>query len=232
MRGYNALRGASNLFLSNPRTTWTGHDRRGRRYSPRAATTERAYSPAMGSTQAWRDILAHWREVLAELPPCPVPAAAKQNNPSPEIRKALDAARDDIAAALGETEPLARYMIRRAVRFLGEEAVREVVARAHAIDQAGGLRRRDGQRRTVGGVFFNVLRWQVSPPMWRKIEGEFGKTDSATTAPAAAKETAPAVKARTAVVVKPAAPMPVAKTAVSAVPSRLGRRRVARSPSP
>ncbi len=75
-----------------------------------------------------------------------------------------------IAAQLGETEQLPRRQIARALTTLGEERVRALVARALAIEAQGGLMLSDGsRRRTLGGVFFQLLRKDVTPAERRAI---------------------------------------------------------------
>ena len=75
-----------------------------------------------------------------------------------EARASLAVA-DEISDALGETEEVPRRQIRRAVRTLGAERVRAFLAEARAIEAAGGELLPDGsRRRTVGGVFFRLVR--------------------------------------------------------------------------
>jgi phosphorylated adapter RNA export protein len=69
-----------------------------------------------------------------------------------------------IADQLGETEALPRRQIRRAVRALGEERARALLAEALAIEAVGGELLPDGsRRRTPGGVFFRLVRGAASP---------------------------------------------------------------------
>ena len=75
-----------------------------------------------------------------------------------------------IAAQLGESEPLPRRQIARALATLGEERVRALVAEALALEAQGGLMLPDGsRRRTLGGVFFQLLRKGVTPAERRVI---------------------------------------------------------------
>jgi len=75
---------------------------------------------------------------------------------------ALAPVADEIAARLGETEEEPIRQIRRAVRLLGEHRVRTVVARALDVEAAGGMMRADGsQKRSLGGVFFILMRDDV-----------------------------------------------------------------------
>ena len=72
---------------------------------------------------------------------------------------ALASVADEIAARLGETEEEPIRQIRRAVRLLGEHRVRTIVARALDVEASGGMMRADGsQKRSVGGVFFVLMR--------------------------------------------------------------------------
>ncbi len=75
---------------------------------------------------------------------------------------ALAPVADEIAARLGETEEKPIRQIRRAVRILGEHRVRTVVARALDVEASGGMMRADGsQKRSLGGVFFILMRDDV-----------------------------------------------------------------------
>ncbi len=75
---------------------------------------------------------------------------------------ALQAIVDEIVTQLGETEEEPIRQINRAVRILGEHRVRTVVARALDIEAAGGMMRADGsQKRSLGGVFFILMRDDV-----------------------------------------------------------------------
>ena len=68
-----------------------------------------------------------------------------------------------IADQLGEAEELPRRQIVRAVRVLGEDQARAVLAEALAIEAAGGELLPDGsRRRTVGGIFFRLVRRTAS----------------------------------------------------------------------
>jgi hypothetical protein len=80
-----------------------------------------------------------------------------------------------IAAQLGETAPGARATIWRAVRTLGPERAQAFVAQALEVEANGGMLIPDGSRtRTLGGIFFYLVRTQVSDKeaiainvMWR-----------------------------------------------------------------
>ena len=74
-----------------------------------------------------------------------------------------------IAAALGETISQARTQIRRIVRHLGPEDAQRYVAEAQRVEAAGGMLLPDGsRRRTLGGVFFVLIR-NALPEEERKI---------------------------------------------------------------
>jgi len=76
----------------------------------------------------------------------------------------------EIAARLGETAPEPARLIARALRLLGEERVQAIVARALEVEAAGGMMVPDGsRRRTVGGVFFYLLRTTVGQKDWYRI---------------------------------------------------------------
>ena len=72
---------------------------------------------------------------------------------------AVSVTADTIADQLGETEELPRRQVRRVVRTLGEDRARALLAEALAIEAAGGELLPDGsRRRTVGGLFFRLVR--------------------------------------------------------------------------
>jgi hypothetical protein len=76
----------------------------------------------------------------------------------------------EIAAQLRETEAFPLRQIARAVATLGEERVRAFVAEALAIEEQGGLMLPDGsRRRTLGGVFFHLVRQGVTRDERRAI---------------------------------------------------------------
>jgi len=83
---------------------------------------------------------------------------------------ALQAIADEIATQLGETEEEPIRQIRRAVRVLGEERVRALVAQTREIEAAGGLMLPNAQRRrTPGGVFFHLMRRGIEHKEWYRI---------------------------------------------------------------
>jgi len=63
-----------------------------------------------------------------------------------------------IAAVLGETMPPPIRIITRAVDRLGPDRARALLGQALTIEAAGGLTLPDGRRRTLGGVFFHLVR--------------------------------------------------------------------------
>ncbi len=90
----------------------------------------------------------------------------------------------EIATQLGETEPEPTRQIARALRVLGTERVRALVDQALEVEAAGGMMLPDGsRRRTVGGVFFHLVRSGISKQEMRAIFW-LGPTTSATSTPA------------------------------------------------
>ncbi len=76
----------------------------------------------------------------------------------------------EVAAQLGETEAVPLRQIARAMATLGEERVRAFVAEALAVEARGGMMLPDGsRRRTVGGVFFHLVRQGVTRDERRAI---------------------------------------------------------------
>ncbi len=63
---------------------------------------------------------------------------------------------------LGETEPEPLQHLYRAVRTLGEDRVRALVMQAQVVEENGGMLVPDGSRkRTLGGVFFHLVRTEM-----------------------------------------------------------------------
>jgi len=79
------------------------------------------------------------------------------------VAPAVAALAASIADQLGETATLPRAQIERAVRHLGEERAGGLLAEALALQAAGGELLPDGSRaRTVGGIFFRLVRHRAS----------------------------------------------------------------------
>src|SRR3712207_3263835 len=68
----------------------------------------------------------------------------------------------DIARRLRETEAGPISTINRIVRRLGQEAAIDWVNQAETIEAAGGMTLPDGKRRTLGGVFFKIVKDSIS----------------------------------------------------------------------
>jgi len=101
-------------------------------------------------------------------------------------RATIDVIAGEIAVQLGETEEEPIRQIKRAVRILGEHRVRTVVARALDVEAAGGMLRTDGsQKRSLGGVFFVLMRDDVGRKDFYRIfkgghQQRIGETGAAT----------------------------------------------------
>jgi hypothetical protein len=67
-----------------------------------------------------------------------------------------------IAQQLGETERMPLAQIRRIVEHLGPEAALEFVREAFEIEAQGGMLLRSGRHRTLGGIFFHLVRERAS----------------------------------------------------------------------
>src|SRR3712207_240278 len=75
-----------------------------------------------------------------------------------------------IAAQLGETEKTPLAQIRRILQTIGSERTQAFVDHALAVEASGGMLVPDGSRkRTRGGVFFRLVRDQVSDAERRRI---------------------------------------------------------------
>ncbi len=89
---------------------------------------------------------------------------------SRDTRQATQAIAAEIAAQLGETEPEPLQHLYRAVRHLGEDRARELVTQALVVDENGGMLVPDGSRkRTLGGVFFHLVRAEVGQKEFYRI---------------------------------------------------------------
>ena len=99
-----------------------------------------------------------------------------------------------IAAQLGETAPGARATIWRTVRTIGVDRAQAFVAQTLEVEANGGLLVPDGsRRRTPGGVFFYLVRTQISDDeamqinrawRWQQWKQRQPRRPNATTAPA------------------------------------------------
>lgn len=75
-----------------------------------------------------------------------------------------------ISDQLGETEEEPQRLIYRIVKHLGVDSSRAFLQRTHEVESAGGLMLPDGSRhRTIGGVFFYLVRHETSPEISRLI---------------------------------------------------------------
>ena len=104
-----------------------------------------------------------------------------------DARQATRAIAAEIAAQLGETEPEPLQHLYRAVRNLGEDRVRALVTQARVVEETGGMLVPDGsRRRTLGGVFFSLVRDEVGRKEFYRIFRPQGDPKDKATAPAAA----------------------------------------------
>jgi phosphorylated adapter RNA export protein len=75
-----------------------------------------------------------------------------------------------IATALGETKPMALGQIKRIVQTIGEERALTLLQQALDVEQQGGLMLPDGSRRhTPGGVFFRLVKEQMTPEQRQQV---------------------------------------------------------------
>jgi hypothetical protein len=78
--------------------------------------------------------------------------------PKAEVRRVTE----EIAGQLGETEGQALSRIARIIKRLGPARAEAFLQEARQVEAAGGLLVQDGsRRRTLGGVFFRLVREQV-----------------------------------------------------------------------
>jgi PHAX RNA-binding domain len=59
--------------------------------------------------------------------------------------------------------------IKRIVQTIGDERVLAILQQALELEQHGGLMLADGKRRTPGGVFFRLVKEQMSPEECRQV---------------------------------------------------------------
>jgi hypothetical protein len=91
----------------------------------------------------------------------------------------LDGLRDDVklvvsdlASRLNETQPNVLYRLGMIVELVGEHAVRELADEAATICAHEGMKTKDGSRdRTVGGVFFELVRQRLSDKDRKRVFG-------------------------------------------------------------
>jgi len=73
----------------------------------------------------------------------------------------------EMAAQLGETEWHVLPVIERIIAYLGQPETEALVAEAIAIEQGEGMLVQDGsRRRTLGGVFFYLVRGKMPAEVW------------------------------------------------------------------
>jgi hypothetical protein len=76
-----------------------------------------------------------------------------------------------VLAELDERKPDAMDQIWLVTREIGFAAVVELVERAKKVHAEGGMLRKDGQRRTLGGVWFQLVHDQLGHERFREITG-------------------------------------------------------------
>lgn len=78
-------------------------------------------------------------------------------------KRAFAQAVDEIATALGETEPRSKATIERSVAVLGIEAAQALRHEVEALEAQGGMLTVDGaRRRTPGGVYMFILKQRLN----------------------------------------------------------------------
>lgn len=82
----------------------------------------------------------------------------------------------EIAKALGETEEVPIRQIESIVKVMGEEFAKAAVQETLEIEEKGGLKTEDGKRRrTVGGVFFYLVKGKLTNSQKLAIFPNFGQ---------------------------------------------------------
>jgi hypothetical protein len=169
----------------------------------------------------------------------PAPQSPRERSPEERMEAAHEAALvEDVARELGESNYYAVKSIRRLMRRQGEPFVRELAAKARAIEDAGGMFLEDlGRRRTLGGIFFFLCKqavgleqWaEISPFRWqKKLKAQAAQGDAPAPPPAAKPPPAPKAPAppKPAPAPKLEPPSPEeARAAVRAAAAHLGEAR-------
>lgn len=105
---------------------------------------------------------------MSSVPMADTPQPGGLIYPPPPPPEAIEKAQP-LAAILGETEEKPIFQIARAIDFLGLEKAEELVKKAQEVYAGEGLLTKDGSRkRTLGGVFFRLVRESVTKKQWRK----------------------------------------------------------------
>lgn len=87
-----------------------------------------------------------------------------------EERRMFTQTVEEIATALGETEPRARATIERSVAVLGIEAAQALRREVESVEAEGGMLTADGtRRRTPGGIYLLLLKQRLNE-VGRKAE--------------------------------------------------------------
>lgn len=83
---------------------------------------------------------------------------------------------DEIVAALGESDEVPLRQIEAIVRLCGAGFAQAILQEALEVEAGPGLMTSDGaHRRTLGGVFFYLARYRMSPPVRRIVYNRKGK---------------------------------------------------------
>lgn len=84
----------------------------------------------------------------------------------------------DLAQVFGERTYAAHCLLVRAFRELGTDAAYDLAARASFIDATGGLPLGEpwNRKRTLGGVFFYLLKGELDDEQHRRVFGRVRKT--------------------------------------------------------
>jgi hypothetical protein len=86
---------------------------------------------------------------------------------------------EDIAAVLEETAKVPMRQLEMLVRLCGTSFAQALLNEAHDVEAAGGMMTKDGtRRRTLGGVFFELAKSRLSPPVRFLVINRKGKLPS------------------------------------------------------
>ncbi|GAB5490901.1 MAG: hypothetical protein Phog2KO_11160 [Phototrophicaceae bacterium] len=86
----------------------------------------------------------------------------------------------EVAKILGENDEQPVSQIEQLVEHLGRDFVQEQLEETQKIEEKGGLKTDDNKRRrTMGGVFFYLVKGKMDESIRQKIFPNFGKTEKA-----------------------------------------------------
>jgi|GEM_PF-1207978 hypothetical protein len=94
----------------------------------------------------------------------PATTETAKRKPTPEEQEVINQLAAVIAERLGEEKDTAIDQIRRIIRWLGAKRTQEYVEESFRVEENGGMMLPDeSRRRTLGGVFFHLVKHNATP---------------------------------------------------------------------